>query len=235
MWLKRRLPWWAWLLWNSWVQLSEHPSLHRCRHSRSTPPQCLRGDVKADCQVLVTFSKDEAIFDTLLPIPALILTACGVSRLLMLSMSSPFSSSVRSSPSRIDGSLRTKLKRLTDQRANQIISPGLYRSQRLQQLTIQPAWRRRMRRIPAAYTSCQRPRRYARTGALAAHLYYTSGPLPRASRCYKPAKPTTQGVIIESLTRLNSLSCKHNSTYSFRFGKFVFTLDGFLWRNSSFW
>lgn len=41
-------------------------------------------------------------------VPALILTACGVSRLLMLSISSPFSSSVRSRPSRIDGSLKTK-------------------------------------------------------------------------------------------------------------------------------
>lgn len=41
-------------------------------------------------------------------VPALILTACGVSRLLMLSISTFLSSSVRSNPSRMEGSLRSK-------------------------------------------------------------------------------------------------------------------------------
>lgn len=205
--LKRRIPWWAWPLWSSWVQLWEHPSLHRCRHSHSTPPRCLRGEMKSNCCIFATFRKGEAIFSSLL-IPALILTACGVSRLLMLSISSPFSSSVRSRPSRIDGSLRTKFYSTFNRSEGWLFKLFPRDSaprdcQRLQQLTIQPAWRRRTRRIPAAYTSCQRPRRSARTGALAAHLYYTSGPLPRASGCCKPAKPTTQGELFSIRRQCN--------------------------------
>lgn len=38
-------------------------------------------------------------------------------------------------------------------------------------------------------------------------------------------------VILGNENNMNEkpLSCKHNMTYSFRFGEFVFTLDSLLW------
>lgn len=54
-----------------------------------------------NCSILLSAS----LHIEMLSVPALILTACGVSRLLMLSMSTFLSSSVRSNPSRIEGSL----------------------------------------------------------------------------------------------------------------------------------
>lgn len=113
----------------------------------------------------------------------------------MLSIRTALSSSVRSRPSRIDGSLRTTiwLTLLPNQNArysNDHPGTATLLTERLRQLTIQPAWRHRRLRILAACTSHQRPRQCAGTSAQAAHPYCTPGPLPHVSGCCKPINTT---------------------------------------------
>lgn len=112
------LPWWAWPPWSSLAPPSEHPSLHQCPHIRSTLPRCLQAETGETWGKTVARANIQSNHATITIIqvkgsgflkskmsPARILTACGVSRLLMLSISTLLSSSVRSRPSRMAGSL----------------------------------------------------------------------------------------------------------------------------------